>query len=217
MRSLLKDDELTTEMKDDILHIENQIENKQIPESYPEYLVNDWNSYSKRTKFIKQIGFSLVSLNWIEPLSKWIGTRKCLEVMAGTGVISYALQQQGINIIATDDFSWKSHEDWEGNNRLWTTIENIDAIKAVEKYGRETNVIIMSWPYMDDIALKVLQKMREVNPSCVMIYIGEGCGGCTADDEFYNTMEEIEDDEFEIVVNNYQRWWGLHDYPQLIK
>lgn len=201
----------------EINKITEQVENKQIPEYYPREMINSLDGYRLRSNFIKKMGFALIANEWIKPLSQWISNRKCLEVMSGTGALSFALQQQGIDITATDDFSWKPHEDWEGNNRLWAIIENVDAINAVEKYGESIDIIIMSWPYMDDIALKVLQKMREINPSCIMIYIGEGCGGCTADDDFHNTMNEIEDDEFEQAISDFKHWWGLHDYPQLIK
>lgn len=52
----------------------------------------------------------------------------------------------------------------------------------------------------------------------LVVYIGEGYGGCTADDQFHEHYDSIEDDEiFNKVVVNYERWWGLHDYPQLGK
>jgi len=209
--------EISQEENDIIDYIVSQINQKQIPNSYPEYMFNNINKWSLRDKFIKQMGFSLVSFDWIIPLSKWIGSRKCLEVMSGTGSLSFALKQQGTDIMATDDFSWTGQNNWNQNKNYWTNIENIDAVKAVEKYGKEVNVIIMSWPYMDDIAYKVLLKMREVNPFCIMIFIGEGYGGCTASDEFFDSIIEIEDETFSEAVKEYKQWWGIHDYPQLVK
>jgi len=137
--------------------------------------------------------------------------------MAGTGSLSFALQQQGINIRATDNFSWDKHNNWNEDENYWTGIEYVDAIEAVKKYGENIDVIIMSWPYMDDIAVKVLHTMRDVNPNCIMIYIGEEDGGCTANDEFFETIEEIEDQEFKNAVSNFKRWWGIYDCPQLVK
>ena len=205
------------EETDIIDSIVNQIVNKQIPNSYPDYMFNNINKWSLRDKFIKQMGFSLISLDWIAPLSKWIGSRKCLEIMSGTGSLSFALKQQGIDIKATDDFSWDGQNNWNQSKNYWTDIENIDAIEAVKKYAKDVNVIIMSWPYMDDIAYKVLQTMREINPFCKMIFIGEGCGGCTASDEFFDNIIEIEDESFNDAIKEYKQWWGIHDYPQLVK
>ena len=124
--------ESSKEENDIIDSIVSQINQKQIPNSYPEHMFNNINKWSLRDKFIKQMGFSLVSLDWIIPLSKWIGSRKCLEVMSGTGSLSFALKQQGINIKATDNFSWDGQNNWNQSKNYWTDIENIDAIEAVK-------------------------------------------------------------------------------------
>ena len=194
-----------------------QIHNKQIPESYPDFMINNLERYEQRSKFIQQIGFSLVSLDWIIPLSKWIGCRKCLEVMSGTGALSFALLQQSVDIKATDNFSWDTENSWNKQKNYWTDIENIDVIEAIKKYGKNIDIIIMSWPYMDDTAYRVLQIMREVNPQCLMIVIGESHGGCTANDEFFDSIVEVEDNAFNVAVKEYKRWWGIYDYPQLVK
>ena len=219
MNSLLRKRKSNPELDNKIDKIIEQVKNKQIPEFYPNEMVNNLNMdrYTLRSDFIKTIGFTLISNDWIKPLSQWIGNRKCLEVMTGTGSLSFALQQQDINIIATDNFSWEGNSNWNDNENYWTEIEHIDAIEAVEKYGKDIDIIIMSWPYMDDTAHRILQSMREVNPNCIMIFIGEGMGGCTADDEFFESIQEIEDTEFEQAVSNFKQWWGIHDYPQLVK
>ena len=96
-------------------------------------------------------------------------------------------------------------------------VEVLDAVKAVEKYGNNIDVLIMSWPpYTDVIAAKVLRKMREVNPSCIMLYVGEDEGGCTANDEFFSVFEEIEEEGFSEVKRKYQKWSWVHDRPALI-
>lgn len=76
----------------------------------------------------------------------------------------------------------------------------------------------MFWPsYNDEIAVKVLKKMREVNPSCIMIYIGEEKGGCTANDEFFTAFEKIEDESFNVANMKFQNWSLIKDQPFLIK
>jgi len=216
---MLFERKISPEINNKIDTIIAHVENKQIPESYPNEMVDRFHMdrIDLRGQFIKNIGFSLISNDWIKPLSKWIGNRKCLEVMAGTGSLSFALQKQGINIVATDDYSWNGQSNWNNHKNYWLEIECIDAIEAVKKHGKDIDVIIMSWPYMDDTAYRILHTMREVNQNCIMIFIGEGMGGCTADDEFFQSIEEIEDEEFEQAVSNFKQWWGLHDYPQLVK
>lgn len=75
----------------------------------------------------------------------------------------------------------------------------------------------MSWAYMDDVGYKVLKAMQEVNPKCIMLYIGEWEGGCTANDDFFSSIQEIEDKEFDEAVKHFKQWRGIHDYPQLVR
>ena len=207
MNLLLRKRKSNPELDNKINEIFEQVKNKQIPEFYPNEMVNNFNMdrYTLRSDFIKTIGFTLISNDWIKPLSQWIGNRKCLEVMAVSGSLSFALQQQGVDIIATDDFSWKYDSSWNNDKNYWTDIENIDAMEAVNKYGKDINIIIMSWPYMDDTAYRILLNMRKVNSNCIMIYIGEGMGGCTADDEFFENIQEIDDEKFERTRSNFKQ------------
>ena len=52
-------------------------------------------------------GFVRVFRKWTNPLAKFIGDQKVLEVMAGNGMLAYTLKQRGIDIIATDNIAWK--------------------------------------------------------------------------------------------------------------
>lgn len=198
-----------------------QLDNHIIPKKYPKHMINDINC-ALRYKTIDKIGFSLVCKEWIKPLAEWIGNKRCLEVMAGCGSLSYALKEEEVNVVATDDFSWgengRTNKCWNENKNYWTDIENLDAIESVNKYGKDIDIIFMSWAFMDDTAYRVLKTMREINPNCVIVYIGEGIGGCTADDEFYENIKEITDDEkFNIINLYYPRWCGIHDGLWLIK
>lgn len=186
---------LSKKQKLNIKTLERMVRNKQIPYRLPHFFYKSYSSYMflLREKVIEYHG----------------------EVMSGTGSLSYVLRKLDIDIIATDDYSWSI--PWEKNGYEYTDIENIDAIEAVEKYGRDVDILIMSWAYMDNTAYQVLKKLHEVNPNCILLYIGEGGGGCTADSEFYNNIINYYDETFKKVRKNYFQWNGLHDYPRLVK
>lgn len=165
--------------------------------------------------------YAFVCWQWVYPLAKWIGKRKALEIMAGAGWLARALRDKGTEILATDDYSWIDKRGWEPQ----TTIERMDATEAVEKYGPTSDLLIISWPYMDSEAFYALRKWEKAQPGAPVIYIGEPEGGCTANEEFFNHFEEIDNDwhlfpgrpSFEPVRSNYQTWWGLHDRIMLGK
>lgn len=164
-----------------------------------------------RDKYSKSFGFPLISEDWVKPLAKWIGDRPCLEIMAGTGYLSYALSKYGVKVKATDNYSWGNYFT------NFINVENMDCFEAIKKYGKQVDFVICSWPYMDDTAALCLELMTQINPKCRMIYIGEDYGGCTANDRFFDisTFQEIKG--FTDAVSNYTRWEGIHDFIGLVK
>jgi predicted nicotinamide N-methyase len=148
-------------------------------------------------------------------LAKWIGNKNVLEVMSGNGMLAYALNRKKANIIVTDSMKW-----WKFiRKKKWPVdIEQIDAIKAVEKYGREADFLLMSWPpYEDPLALNVIKKMHQINPDCICIYIGEWRNGCTADDAFFDNVEIMHDISFEQINKLYKNFKWLDDRLYLLK
>lgn len=197
-------------VKDEIISILKCLLNKDIPDSYSKDVLSNM---ALRFKVIPIQGYSIISKDWVKLLTDWIGNRKCLEIMSGKGTLSYALQSEGVSIIPTDVFKWSQFNFSD----LWTNVEQIDALDAIEKYGSDVDIIIMSWCYMDDLGYKSLLKMREINPDAVMIYIGEGKGGCTGSDLLYDSMIEIEDTKIDAINDIYPSWFGIHDRLHLIK
>ena len=205
--------------------IKKKIENQKLPDNYPVFMTqsSDAHIYTLRKSFIKNMGFVLISKDWIKDLSQWIGKRNCLELMSGLGALSYGLRMQGVSIIATDNYSWKETTNGEvsllwNDNKMWTHVENLGALEAVKKHGGNVDIIIMSWPpYDDEIAVKVLKRMRDINPSCIMIYIGGGKRGCTANEEFFTIFKKIEDESFNEANVKFQSWPLIKDQPFLIK
>jgi hypothetical protein len=159
--------------------------------------------------------FAYVSWRWVRPLVQWIGKRKVLEVMAGRGWLSAALRQCGVDVIATDDFSWSKKSRFVLWKNPVTEVRKMDAVAAVRTFGSDYDVCVMSWPFMDNTAYRVLKEASLVNPDMIVLFIGEGCGGCTADNDFFDHFQEIDDERFERVQNHYESWYGIHDCPTI--
>lgn len=193
------------EIIEDTLQIVESLQNKKIPDKYPEIILK---SFAIRSIIIELQGFCIVDKQWTKKLSAWIGNRKCLEIMAGKGTISKALQDNGVNIIATDDYSWKGSFNFDN---LFTDVEKIDCLSAIEKY-KDRDIIIMSWAYMDDTSYWVVQKLKTINPNAILISIGEGYGGCTDSCEFFDLIEDHEN----LFDFNIPSWNDIHDYLKYV-
>ena len=113
-------------------------------------------------------------------------------------------KEQGADIIATD-LKPSKENGWCRDGEFFCDVEEIDAVSAVKKY-RDRN-IFMAWPpYDTSMAYDVALAMT---PGTHLIYVGEGCGGCNGDDQFFEYLgdqfEEIDD----LAI---PRWFGLNDY-----
>lgn len=207
-------------VKEKVNHLDEIVEN--IPDEYTDRPIfsnrYDFNrtteAFRLRKTFLKKGMFALVSWQWVKPFAEWIGNKKCLEVMAGRGWLSLALQSLGVNIIATDDYSWIRERNWD---EPVTEVEELDTVEAVKKYGKDINLLIISWPYMNEDAYNTIKELNDINPNAQIIYIGEGMGGCTANDDFHEHFKEINDEDFQLSVSGFQQWWGLHDHVYLGK
>lgn len=200
------------------------LEQRVIPEQYPAAAEGTFarqnelgmDSLLYRDIIIRSSGFALISNEWIRPLAQWIGSRRCLEIMSGSGALSYALAQHGVNVIATDNSNWAGwYNSWF--SLPWTKVEALHCLDAIERYARDCELVICSWPYMDDDAYNALLKMRVVNPNAMMIYIGEQSGGATASDAFFETAVPVDDFCFISAVTNFKQMYGIHDCPHLLK
>lgn len=165
-----------------------------------------------RQAYIRLFGFSCLSKEAVEDVVKYIAGRKVLEVCAGSGWNSKILNDAGIDIIATDNFSWEESththcsSTWGGEKFI--NVEKIDALKAIDKYT-DREIVLMSWPaYSDPLGALVLRKC--IYKNLTLIYIGEDCGGCTADDTFFDIIYKKELN-MEPISNYYVPFDGIHD------
>ena len=173
------------------------------------------NKYDRK-RWLDEGMCAFVSWQWVEPFAQWIGKRRCLEIMAGRGLLAYALKKRGTEIVATDNFIWQQedlHPEW---NSPVIDVEEIDCLKAIRKYGQDAELMIMSWPpYNERIAYYALKEFYRVNREGLVVYIGEERGGHTADDLFFDHFKPVPDREFKQVTVRFENWYGINDYPQL--
>ena len=204
----------------------NSILDGNIPDSISIDFLDTDGSYVFRPLFIELIGHCVVTKEFALNLkNKVIKDSKCLEIMCGTGALSKALQDIGVDIIATDNYSIKY-----GFKTKWTEIEELECLEAIRKYGKDVDYIIASWiPYNNNIGYKALKLMNEINPNCKMISINEEIDMATATREFYENSKIlfnfINDNKNRYSYNgigdiesvSYKTWDGLYDYVSVIQ
>lgn len=167
-----------------------------------------------RSKFTESCGFVFWTRSSMDELAAFIKDDKWLEIMSGTGYLGNTMNTvYHSNIIMTDDKSWNKGA-WADDD-IYKNIEKLDALDAIDKYHDEVKGVIMSWPpYADPIATKILERCTEYK--LPILYIGEYEGGCTADDEFFELLDDDKyNGEFEIIPS-LRQFPGIHDSAMLI-
>ncbi len=125
-----------------------------------------------------------------------------LEIGAGSGALSKAIRLKGGRSVPTDNYTWSDQLPVGQIDKVW----KCDGVRAAGFIKKLPSVgLLTSWPYMDSMAhdaaalLGIGQKLA---------YIGEGEGGCTANDDFFDLV----DNQFEVVEEvPVHQFWGLHD------
>jgi hypothetical protein len=132
---------------------------------------------------------------------------KIIDPMAGTGYWSYLLQQSGVDCVSTDlvpPAPYASANRYHKNAETYVPVLQADAVEAVTMMHPD-RTLLLSWPPMDSSGFKALAAY----PGNRLIYIGEGWGGCTADDDFFKTLESEWD---EVAFHFPVQFSGIHDH-----
>mgnify|MGYP000748191069 CR=1 FL=1 len=168
-------------------------------------------SYMIRDAYVDRIGYSIYTSESLDALAIYLKNKKVLELGSGSGFLSSQLEKRGVDIMAIDNCS--THKFQECFKRDVTG----DALCYINENTEYTD-IILSWPpYMDAFATDVFDKLK---PGTTIWYLGEGAGGCCADDFFFTKLEEHAlylDVPSKNLNQHHVQFKGLHDYWQVYK
>jgi len=127
-----------------------------------------------------------------------------VEIGAGTGYWAALLRARGVDIVAYDKDPPDGGEGhpFHAARRAWTDVAVGGPEKAAEHPDR---TLFLCWPpYDDPMAADCLREYR----GDVVIYVGEGKHGCTADDTFHDMLAA---DWHLVRAHSIPQWAGVHD------
>jgi hypothetical protein len=130
-----------------------------------------------------------------------------IEMGAGSGYWANLINLVGGNIIAFDEAPPN-----EVTNRFFKEGTTFFSVKQgtpeiVSNYPNHT--LFLCWPpYDSSMAYETLKAYK----GNVVIYVGEGSGGCTGDDQFHDLLEKEWTMTNEIKI---PQWYGIHDWLYL--
>ena len=178
------------------------------------FSIGSWQvSYTIRELYLKN-SFIVFTDEMMHSIKKFVDKHNFTEInelCCGKGYFSHWMTKYGIPLKnAVDNKTWIHYKDY------LPIVKKFDAVEFVKEH-QETELFIVSWPYMDDIVFEIWNNMKSGQ---YLFYIGESMGGCTANDNFFNAVAgcEIEDDiEFNEIGVNFIQFQGIHDECVLYK
>lgn len=108
-------------------------------------------------------------------LTRLIGQRRCLEIAAGDGTLSRFLQQQGVEVTATDDHSWRDRIAFPD------AVQQMDAVTALRTHSPE--VVLCCWPPANNAFEREVFRTRSVEQYIVIVSAHRFASGNWADYE----------------------------------
>ena len=81
--------------------------------------------------------------------------------------------------------------------------------KAAEHW--DTSALFLCWPPYDD---PMAEEALEAFTGKVVIYIGEGWGGCNGTDKFFSALREGWEEVSDVSL---PQWYGIHDYMTIYR
>lgn len=160
-----------------------------------------------REAYIANIAFPLYTTEVISTLLCFLRGKKVLEVGSGIGYLAHVLSEKGIDITTIDNLSTKY---CFGRNLI---IKCDKQVLAFGKIKSKYDVVIMSWPdYESVFASRIISEMHKGQ---VLIYQGEGWGGCTGNDKFFRKLNKSfrEIDILSDKLNHHHvQFNGIHDW-----
>lgn len=165
--------------------------------------------FQLRQELVPQYAWSVPDPGAIEFVAQHSGHR-ILDPLAGTGYWAYLLHQAGVRCLSSDispaqPANVENH--WHPATKSWVNILQRDAEEAIRVASATALypfTLLLSWSPMDDTSARVLNAFT----GNTVIHIGEGPGGCTDSDAFFDQLFE-QWEETALYLN--PQFPGLHD------
>ena len=144
----------------------------------------------------------------------WAAERcpRIVEIGAGRGYWAKLLAAAGCDVVAYDksihDTGEIVNNEWHTDGATFFPVEHGYPERAA---GHADRTLFLCWPPYDNA---MAHGAITAYSGQELLYIGEGCGGCCGDDEFWKVIAA---DWEEIGECDIPQWYGMHDWMWLYR
>jgi hypothetical protein len=164
---------------------------------------NEANPMATRDALRRQFAFAIPTGLAIQTILKH--GNEIVEIGAGSGYWSCLLAERGATVRAYDNGSWSDHFI----HKPWFDVRR--GGPGMLRHFPNATALIVWPPYDEPMAFEVAKRIRVGQH---LVYVGEGQGGCTGDDAFFDLLN----DDFRRTGGvGIPQWWGLHDHLEIYR
>lgn len=158
----------------------------------------------RRDELVAKYAWAIPNDNAIQLLA---GMGPIVEMGAGNGYWAKLIADAGGKIEPYDKNPGRHHYNSGAFGSVWYPV--LDGGPEQITVRHKDHVLLLVWPpYEGALAFDALTRYLKVGGKTV-VFVGEGQGGCTADDRFFGLLrarfEEVGDTDI-------PQWYGIHDY-----
>lgn len=161
-----------------------------------------------RWQVIEEFGFPIVTDALVDSLAIIGREMPILDAGCGTGYLAWELKQRGVTVLPVDPepFTFINATP----KRQWLEPVRLPAQQVAVQHP--DHALLLSWPSLKrPWPLETLQAYTQAGGQC-LILIGEGRGGCCADDTFYDWLHSGDSPWQDVVEVPMENWVGIHDH-----
>jgi hypothetical protein len=161
-------------------------------------LVQRYIALQYKTETIEQYGWACPTTDLIRCISNFNNGNTIVSIGSGVGFIEHLLEKNNCRVIASDLYT--DHEMISKNNFFKKPVL-MDGVE-MSKQTKQDDTLLLCWSrkFAGDV-LKNFKGKR-------VIYIGEGCGGCCAGDDFFIELKNW----VEIKYMSLPAWFHTYNY-----
>ena len=164
------------------------------------------NIWALRTPFVEKCSFGVPIVENLDAIAVLLSGLKVMEMGGGSGIFTSELLKRGIDITM-----------WDLEEPTYNfTLSFVDQVMVIDDLHKDIvnhnpDVILLIWPdYDTSYGLEVAKAALDTNAT--ILYLGEGYGGCTGDDDFHELLAtDFIGGRCESLEDTYDAWFGIHD------
>lgn len=155
--------------------------------------------FAARDAAIERWAFAVPNQRALDALVK---LSPLVEIGAGTGYWASLLSALGADVVAYDRAPGNHPSGFKQEIARHFPVTQGEGAQVIPEHN--DRALLLIWPYMDEMAISTLARFS----GTTVAYIGEGDGGCTADDAFHEALRDAWQEVESIAI---PQWAGIHD------